>query len=97
MIEYLYDAIRATAGQDVPVYATFANDDGTFMSEGVVFMLHNPDGSHLATVEGSYNAETGQWTFTVPGKVTAGRTGRHLYCFQQDGSELCFKKPYYLM
>ena len=97
MIEYLYDAIRAVAGQTVPVYATFANDDGTFVSEGVVFMLHGPDGKHIATVEGSYNAETGQWTFDVPGEATAGRTGRHFYCFQHEGVNMCFLKPYYLM
>jgi hypothetical protein len=97
MIEYLYDAIRATSGQDVPVYATFANDDGTFVSEGVVFMLHKPDGSHLVTVEGTCNMETGQWTFNVPGEATKGHKGHYLYCFQQAGSNLCFLSPYYLM
>ena len=97
MIEYLHTAIRAVAGQTATVYAFFANDDGSFVSDGVVFMLHDQDGSHLAHVDGSFNAETGQWTFDVPAEATAGRKGRHWYCFQHDNANLCFLQPDYLV
>lgn len=97
MIEYLHDAIRAVAGQDMPIYALFGNDDGSFVSEDCWFMLHDKDGSMLAAVEGSFNAETGQWTFDVPASVTAGLSGRYWYCFQHEGSNLCFKQPFYLV
>ena len=60
-------------------------------------MLHTPDGGHLATVEGEFNAETGQWTFNVPAEATAGHKGKYLYCFQHEGTNMCFLKPYYLM
>lgn len=97
MIEYLHNAIRAIAGQEESVYAFFANNDGTFISEGVAFMLHGPDGEMVAAVEGNFNAETGQWTFNVPAEATKGRKGRHWYCFQHDHKNLCFLQPYYLM
>ena len=97
MIEYLYDAIRAVAGQDTEVYALFANGDGTFVSEGCKFVLHKPGGEMIAEVEGEYNPETGQWTFNVPGEATKGLKGRFKYCFQHDGSNLCFLKPFYLV
>lgn len=97
MIEYLYDAIRIVAGQDTPVYAVFANDDGSFVSEGCKFVIHRPDGEMIVAVDGTFNPETGQWTFDVPGEATEGLSGRYEYCFQHDGSNLCFRKPFYLM
>jgi hypothetical protein len=97
MIEYLHNAIRMVAGQDTPIYAFFGNDDGTFVSEDCWLMLHNPDGSMLAAVEGSYNEESGQWTFDLPASLTTGLSGRYWYCFQHDNANLCFKQPLYLL
>lgn len=97
MIEYLHNAIRAVAGQEAEVQAFFANSDGTFISEGVAFMLHSPDGKMIAAVEGLFNTETGQWKFIVPADATKGLKGRYWYCFQHDGANLCFLQPFYLM
>lgn len=97
MIEYLHNAIRTVAGQKADVKAFFANEDGTFMSEDVSFMLHDPDGNLIVRVEGSFNAETGQWTFDVPAEATVGHKGRYWYCFQHEGANLCFLQPYYLL
>ncbi len=96
MIEYLHNAIRAISGQEATVYAYFANDDGTFLNEDCVFMLHDPSGNVIASVDGVFNGETGQWSFDVPAEATMGHKGRYWYCFQHDNTNLCFLQPYYL-
>lgn len=96
MIEYLYNAIRMVAGQEEEVY-TIARDDEGFIDKGVVFMLHSPEGEVIAKVDGIYNPNTYQWTFIIPAEATAGRTGKHWYCFMREGKNLCFKQPFYLL
>lgn len=96
MIEYLYDAIRAVAGQDLAISAVITNDDNEPITENCNLVLHFKDGS-MFVAPGLYISEVGQWTFNVPASATLGKDGRHQYCIQHDGVNLCFKKPMYLL
>lgn len=95
MIEYLYDAIRAVAGQDFEVNAVIANPDGSFITEGCTLMIH--DGDRMIETPGNFDATSGAWSFIVPAHSTAGMNGRYMYCIMHDNSNLCFKQPIYLV
>lgn len=95
MIEYLYDAIRAVAGQDIAISAVITNDDNEPITENCNLVLHFKDGS-MFVAPGLYMPEVEQWTFNVPASATTGRQGRHSYCIQHDGINLCFTEPFYL-
>lgn len=96
MIEYLYDAIRAVAGQDITVSATITDDAGYFITEGCEFTIHSDDGE-LYTAQGIYIAEEGTWAFAIPAEVTKGLKGRYWYCIRHSGINICFKQPMYLI
>lgn len=96
MIEYLYNAIRATAGQDITIAAriTEKNED---ITTGCGLMLHDKKGGLLTTVDGNYTEAEGIWNFTITADVTSGLKGRYWYCICHDNSNLCFKQPIYLV
>ena len=95
MIEYLYDTIRAVAGQEFEVNALITNPDGSLVQEGCCFMLH--DGERMIETPGSFMVENGMWSFIVPASATAGMNGRYEYCIMHNGKNLCFKQPIYLV
>ena len=95
MIEYLYNAIRALAGQDITITAIVANEQGEPITEGCHIMLFNPDRELLATIDGTYKQD-GEWDFTIPADTTEGLYGRYWYCICQHDKSLCFKEPIYL-
>ena len=92
MIEYLHSAIRATAGDDITIYACIC-EDGEDIKSGCGVMLHI--GEEMKMFEGQYI--NGVWAFNIPADETAGLHGRYWYCLYKDGSTLCFKQPIYLM
>jgi hypothetical protein len=93
MIEYIYDAIRATAGQEICICALITDDEGNAVSEGCGLMLHDDDGM-IVKVEGVFNGE--DWSFVIPAEATQGLKGRYWYCICRANSNLCFKTPIYL-
>jgi oligoribonuclease (3'-5' exoribonuclease) len=95
MIEYLYDAIRAVAGQEINVAAVITDDAGAVITEGCKFALHI--GDEMFAFDGIYIPATQNWQFTIPAEITKGLSGRYYYCIQKDGSNLCFKTPFYLV
>lgn len=95
MIEYLYDAIRAVAGQEFEVNLVATKEDGTFLEEGCCFMLHV--GDRMIETPGNYDAVSGVWSFIIPASATAGMNGRYEYCIMHEGKNLCFKQPIYLV
>lgn len=98
MIEYLYDAIRAVAGQDFTVSAMITDDEENVITDSCCFMLHDEDGETvIASVEGVYNQDFMLWEFTIPADVSMGLKGRYWYCIMHDDSNLCFKQPIYLV
>lgn len=95
MIEYLYNAVRATANQDITLTAILTDTDNQPIESGCSVMLHD-DTSMLGMYEGDY-LENGIWSFTIPAAATTGRSGRYWYCICEKGSNLCFKQPIYLV
>jgi hypothetical protein len=94
MIEYLYDCIRATAGQDITVAAVITDDNGEALTSGCGLMLHD-DENMIVRVNGVFDGE--QWNFTIPADATANRVGRYWYCICRGEESLCFKEPIYLV
>lgn len=96
MIEYLYDAIRAVAGQDITVNATITDDNGYYITNDCEFTLHGKDGE-IYTAAGTYLSNEATWAFFIPAEVTKGLKGRFQYCVRHNGINLCFKQPMYLV
>lgn len=96
MIEYLYNAIRATAGQEIVVGAEITDANGQFLEEGCHLMLFDPNKELIATIDGIYLNE-GNWEFTIPAETTEGLHGRYWYCMCYHSDNLCFKEPMYLV
>lgn len=97
MIEYLYDAIRATAGQNIAVDAKITNDLGELLTESCSFMLHDNNKDMIINVDGEYLEEEGIWRFVVPAYATKGLKGRYWYCIQHIDQNVCFHQPIYLV
>lgn len=94
MVEYLYNAIRATAGQDIPVVAIITDENNAVVSEGCGLMLHDNE-TMIVKIDGAFDGE--QWIFNIPANVTEGRHGRYWYCICHHDMNLCFKQPIYLV
>lgn len=95
MIEYIYDAVRATAGEDIVVSAIITDNKGAAITEdcGITFYGN----SKTTAVSGVYYEDLKQWAFIIPANVTEGLNGRYFYTIWQGAKDLCFKKPLYLM
>lgn len=92
MIEYLYDAIRATAGTDITIAAE-VEDNGEAIKEDCTLVLHIND--KMLEFNGEYAEDI--WEFTIPAAATSGLNGRYWYCIKRNGTMLCFKQPIYLV
>ena len=97
MIEYLFDAIRASSGQDIRIVAEITDDNGIVLTEGCSINLFSPEKEYIASFEGEYQAETNDWLFTIPAEGTQGFKGRYYYCISYHGQSLCFRQPLYLV
>ena len=95
MIEYLHNAIRATAGTSIAITAEITDSSGLPIEEDCELWLHDSD-SMLAEVPGTYLGE-GEWTFQISPSITEGLCGRYWYCIRHSGDMLCFKEPIYLI
>lgn len=97
MVEYLYDAIRAVAGQEIKVEAFITDENENIITEDCTFALHDKAGTEmLLTKAGTYLPEFNTWEFVLAPEETKGLNGRYLYCIQHKNSNLCFKQPIYL-
>ena len=92
MIEYLHNAIRATAGADIEIVSKVTEDSEPVL--GVCFMLHTDETKMLAfpgeLIDGIYK-------FIIPADVTKGLSGRYEYCLAKENQPLCFKEPIYFV
>lgn len=98
MIEYLYDAIRAVAGQEIKVEAYITDENENLVTEDCTFVLHDKAGTKMLLAKnGEYDPIFKVWQFVLAPEETKGLSGRYLYCIQHKNSNLCFKQPIYLM
>ena len=97
MIEYIDNAIRATAGSNLTLAAMVSDDEGNPVTSGVHFMLFDKDRTEcIAVVDGNYYADEDIWEFLIEKDITTGKCGRYWYCVCVDSEPLCFKQPFYL-
>jgi hypothetical protein len=95
MIEYLYNAIRATANEDISIAAKIVNDSGIAVDSNCYLVLFDKEDKELVRVEGTFVEEA--WQFNIPAAATANITGRYWYCICSDTNKLQFKQPLYLV
>jgi hypothetical protein len=96
LIEYIYDAIKATAGEDIPIIMEVRNPEGELVTEGCGISIHCTE-DQVCRVDGVYDADGQVWKFVIPGEATKGHTGRHYYCVCKADGTLNFKTPIYLV
>ena len=98
MIEYLYDTIRASAGETITLSARVTDNDGNCVEDQCGLMIHD-DNKMLFMVDGTLfeddALEEKLWLFTIPSDKTAGLNGRYWYCVCCGETRLCFKHPIY--
>lgn len=92
-VEYLYNCIRATVGDDMTIEAEIADDNGDPITEECRFRLYGKDEQIINISEGLYTE--GMWTFVVPIKDLP--KGQYLYSVCHKGINICFKQPLYLV
>lgn len=96
MIEYLYDAIRATAGEKIELSAIIETAEGEPITEMCHVMLFDKDNTELLTTcNGTFITELGLWHFVIPGEVTKDLRGRYWYRICTPEASLCFRQPIY--
>ena len=96
MIEYLYNAIKATAGEEITITAKITNDDGVCITSHCHLMLYDNE-ELLITVHGTFVEAEEVWEFTIPAEATKYLSGRYWYCICGKLGSLCFKEPIYLI
>lgn len=97
MIEYLYDAIRATGGQDIVVSAVIVDVNNTPIPSGCTLSLYD-DRAEIYQVEGDYYLDNNEWQFVLPADATKDLPkGRYWYCVCYNSQGLNFKQPLYLV
>lgn len=98
LVEYLYDAVRALAEQDILINAIITDEEENQITENCKLVLHDKDAERMIlAVEGKYLPENLIWEFVIPAAATKGLRGRYWYCVQHEGNAICFKQPIYLM
>ena len=96
MVEYLYDAIKAVAGQEITVNAYITDNEENLITENCEMVIYD-DGHEVCSCSGVYLPEDQFWAFTFSADATLGLKGRYLYCIRHDGKNLCFLQPIYLV
>lgn len=94
MIEYLYNAIRATSGEAVTIAAKITDDNGGAITSNSCLEIYS-DVELLETIKGNYDSEV--WAFTIPEATTKELKGRFWYCIKSGDSSLDFKHPIYFI
>ncbi len=94
-LEYLYDCVRATAGEGVDITATITDADGSVVKDGCSLALYDSYGATIANVDGQYIEETKSWQFSIPASATAKLSGRYFYCVFRNHISMNFQTPIY--
>ena len=95
MIEYLYNAIRATAAEDITIAAKITDESGAVINKGCHLNIYDNE-KQIATINGIITNDV--WEFTIPAETTANMLGRYWYCIcDNEHTKLNFKQPLYLV
>lgn len=94
-LEYLYDCVRAKAGEKISIDAKITNYGGDPVTEGCSLALYDMHGSTIANVDGRYDGTEKLWQFTIPAASTAKLRGRYFYCVFNNAISMNFQTPIY--
>lgn len=94
MTEFLYDAIKAVAGEDINIGAQITDADGKDITSGCSLLFIDKEYNTIAQYEGTYADSA--WTFTIPAEATKGMEGRYWYRIKYNDESLSFAAPIYL-
>ena len=94
MIDYIFDAIKAKAGEDIEVSAFITDEEDNFVTAGCSFVLYGKDGDKFYECEGTCSEN--MTCFVIPAEETKGLKGRYWYTINEDGKTMNFFKPFYL-
>ena len=96
MIEYLYDAVRASDGEDVTITAAIRENDGTTITDGCALRIFDEDGALIEEVGGTYYTDVGRWAFKFTFPTHKARA-RYFYTIAHNGEDMNFKARIYLV
>ena len=96
MIEYLYDAVRASDGADMTITVTIRDNDGTTITDGCALRIFDEDGALIEAVDGPYYTDVATWAFkfTLP---THKARARYFYTIAHNGEDMNFKARIYVV
>jgi hypothetical protein len=95
-LNYLYNAIVASKGEETVISAVITDDEGALIADGCALRLYDKDcDCMLHRVEGMFDGEA--WTFVLSAEQTQELKGRYFYCVCRHGKSLCGKEPIYFM
>jgi hypothetical protein len=97
MIEYLYDAIRVSAGDDATIAAVIKDAGGAYITDQCYLMIYDGD-TMLLNIGGVYKDDV--WNFTIPStfSATTKRGHRYFYCVCDcNHNNICFRQPIYFI
>ena len=94
MTEFLYDCIKAVAGEDINIGAQITDVDNNNITSGCSLIFIDKDFHTIAEYAGTY--ADGAWTFVIPAEATKGKLGRYWYRISYKGASLGFAAPIYI-
>ena len=92
--EFLYDAIKAVAGEDINIGAQITDVEGNNITSGCSLIFIDKDLNTIAEYAGTY--ADAEWTFVIPAEATKGMEGRYWYRIKYNGGALSFAAPIYM-
>lgn len=96
MIEYLYDAVRASDGEDMTITATIRDNNGTAITDGCALRIFDEGGALIEEVGGTYYTDAKRWEFEFTFPTHKARA-RYFYTIVHNGEEINFKARIYVV
>ena len=96
MIEYLYDAVRTSDGEDMTITATIRDNDGTTITDGCALRIFDEGGALIEEVDGTYYTDVGKWAFKFTFPTHKARA-RYFYTIAHNGEDMNFKARIYVV
>ena len=94
MVEFLYNAIKCIAGEDIDICAEITDAMDSPITSGCSLIFIDKDFSTIGEYDGVY--ANGEWTFTIPAQVTKGFEGRYWYRIKLKDESLSCAAPIYM-
>lgn len=94
MVEYLYDCVKAVAGEDINILAEITDADGKDITSGCSLLFIDKDYAIIGDYAGTYS--DGAWMFTIPAAVTTDMDGCYWYRIKFKDNSMSFAAPIYI-